>query len=75
MHDSLFYQPLHLASHKILYLIIITVYCFDANKTSLLACLSNPVNRQTKKQPTDVKTFLGGGDKFFLRCLSITQKL
>jgi len=31
---TLFYQPLH----KILYLMIIIVHCFDANKNSLLTC-------------------------------------
>jgi len=33
---TLFYQPLHLASHKIWYLMIIIVHCFDANKPACL---------------------------------------
>jgi len=37
--DSLLSLSLHLASHKILYLIFIIVYCFDANKISLLNIL------------------------------------
>jgi len=36
---TLFYQPLHLASQKNLYLIIIIVYCFDANKNQLASLI------------------------------------